>query len=117
MYKIMDKKIKIKNIKKLKEDIFKFRKERDWEQFHTPENLAKSIVIESAELLECFQWGSDFDKKQVEEELGDIFNYLILMEKELGIDLIEVTKRKLEKNKKKYSIKNAKGNSKKYTKF
>lgn len=104
-------------MEKLRKKILEFREERDWKQFHTPENLAKSIVIESAELLECFQWNSNYNKEEVEEEVADVFNYLILLEAELGIDLIEVTKKKLEKNREKYSIENSKGNSKKYTKF
>lgn len=102
---------------KLRKDILQFRKEREWEQFHSPENLAKSIAIESAELLECFQWGSEFNKKEVEEEMADVFNYLILLEQELGIDLIEVTKEKLKENNKKYPVEKAKGSSKKYNKF
>ena len=57
------------------ERIRKFNKDRDWEQFHTPENLAKSIVIEAGELLECFQWSNDFDRQAVQEELADVMTY------------------------------------------
>jgi len=104
-------------MKELRKAILKFRDDRDWKQFHSPENLAKSIVIESAELLECFQWKSDFNKKEVKNEIADIFNYLILLEQELGINLIEVTKEKLEENNRKYPVEKSKGSSKKYTKL
>jgi len=104
-------------MKELRKAILKFRDDRDWKQFHSPENLAKSVVIESAELLECFQWKSDFNREEVKNEIADIFNYLILLEQELGIDLIEVTKEKLEENNRKYPVEKSKGNSKKYTKF
>ena len=57
--------------------IRKFNKERDWDQFHSPENLAKSIAIESGELLECFQWNNNYDKEEVCEELADVFTYCI----------------------------------------
>jgi dCTP diphosphatase len=59
--------------------IKKFTADRDWDQFHTPENLAKSIVIESVELLENFQWNVEFDKEKVEEELADVMNYCLLL--------------------------------------
>ncbi|MDD4662073.1 MAG: nucleotide pyrophosphohydrolase [Candidatus Pacebacteria bacterium] len=102
---------------KLRKELIKFSEERDWRQFHTPENLAKSVSIEAGELLECFQWGDSFGKQEVEDEIADIFSYLILLEKALDIDLIEVTKKKIEKNKGKYPILKSKGSSKKYTKF
>ncbi len=92
-----------------------FTKERDWDQFHSPANLAKSIVIESAELLECFQWNDDFDKEKVCEELADVVNYSILLADKLGVDLEEITMKKIEENAKKYPVEKAKGTSKKYT--
>ncbi|MBR5004932.1 MAG: nucleotide pyrophosphohydrolase, partial [Erysipelotrichaceae bacterium] len=57
------------------ERIRKFNKDRDWQQFHTPENLAKSIVIEAGELLECLQWSNEFDRQAVQEELADVMSY------------------------------------------
>lgn len=63
---------------KLRKELIKFSEERDWRQFHTPENLTKSVSIEAGELLECFQWGDSFDKQEVEDEIADIFSYLIL---------------------------------------
>lgn len=93
----------------------KFTKERDWDQFHSPANLAKSIAIESGELLECFQWSDSFDKEKVCEELADVVNYSILLADKLGVSLEEITMKKIEKNAKKYPVEKAKGTSKKYT--
>ena len=62
-------------MKEIMQELDKLNKERDWDQFHTPENMAKSISIEAAELLECFQWDNDFDKEEVSEELADVFTY------------------------------------------
>lgn len=96
------------------QEIIKFNKERDWDQFHSPENLAKSICIEAGELLECFQWNSDYDKEAVCEELADVVNYCIVMADRLEVDLEEIVLKKLEKNRQKYPVEKAKGNSKKY---
>lgn len=97
------------------ERIRKFNKDRDWEQFHTPENLAKSIVIEAGELLECFQWSNDFDRQAVQEELADVMTYCIDMADALGVDMEEILLKKMDKNEAKYPIEKSKGNSKKYT--
>ena len=102
-------------MKKAIQEIRKFNKEREWEVFHTPENLAKSISIEEGELLECFQWNNDYNKQNVYEELADVINYCILMADALDVDLEEIVLSKLEKNKEKYPVDKAKGNSKKYT--
>ncbi len=96
------------------QEIIEFNKERDWDQFHSPENLAKSICIEAGELLECFQWNSDYDKEAVCEELADVVNYCIVMADRLQVDLEEIVLNKLEKNRQKYPVEKAKGNSKKY---
>ena len=96
--------------------IRKFRDDREWEQFHTPENLAKAISIEAAELLENFLWDNEkYDKKQVEEELADVMVYCIHMADALGVDIREIINSKMDKNEKKYPVEKAKGNSKKYT--
>lgn len=95
--------------------IKKFRDDRDWEQFHSPENLAKSIVIEAAELLENFQWNSDFNEQKVKEELADVMNYCLLLADQLNIDIIENMHRKIDENEKKYPVDKARGTSKKYT--
>lgn len=98
------------------ERILKFTKDRDWEQFHTPENLAKSIAIEAGELLECFQWSTtDFKQEAVEEELADVINYCVQMADVLGLDLDEIVNKKIGQNENKYPVEKAKGNSKKYT--
>ncbi len=92
-----------------------FRDARDWSQFHTPENLAKSIAIEAGELLENFQWNSDFDKEKVDEELADVMIYCIHMADALGVDINKIISDKMDKNELKYPVDKAKGNSKKYT--
>ena len=97
--------------------IIQFRNDRDWKKFHSPENLAKSITIEAAELLENFQWSNEFSLENVTDELADVFIYSILMADALNIDFVDVISKKLEKNNKKYPIDKAKGNSKKYTEF
>lgn len=102
-----------KSVKRIK----KFRDDRDWNQFHTPENLAKSIVIESVELLENFQWNVEFDKEKVKEELADVMIYCLLLADRLEIDAIVNINAKIDKNEIKYPVEKAKGNSKKYTEF
>ena len=98
--------------------IKKFNEEREWDKFHTPENLAKSIIIESGELLECFQWDSEnYDKDEVYEELADVFTYCIQMAIKLNVNPEEIILKKLEKTKKKYPIEKAKGVSTKYNKL
>ncbi|MCI8290638.1 MAG: nucleotide pyrophosphohydrolase [Clostridia bacterium] len=105
-------------MKEIIEEIKKFNKERDWTKFHTPDNLAKSISIEAAELLECFQWnGNDYNKQDVYEELADVFTYCIQMAIALDIDPKEIILKKLEKTKSKYPIDKAKGVSTKYDKL
>lgn len=95
--------------------IRKFNKDRDWQQFHTPENLAKSIAIEAGELLECFQWSNEFDRQAVQEELADVMSYCIDMADALGVDIEEILLDKIAKNEEKYPVEKSKGNSKKYT--
>lgn len=104
-------------MKEVKEQIIKFNEERDWDQFHSPENLAKSISIEAGELLECFQWNSNFDKDEVCEELADVVNYCILLADKLDVELEDIILAKLEKTRQKYPVDKAKGKSDKYTKL
>lgn len=92
-----------------------FVSERDWDQFHSPENLAKSISIEASELLECFQWSPEFDQQRVEEELADVVTYCIHLANKIGVDLDEIVLRKLESTAKKYPVDLAKGRMTKYT--
>ena len=101
-------------MKEAMKQIIEFNKERDWDQFHSPENLAKSIAIEAGELLECFQWDNNYNKDAVCEELADVVNYCLLMADRLNVDLEDIVLKKLEKNRQKYPVEKAKGNSKKY---
>jgi len=105
-------------MEKLMKQIDEFNKERDWDQFHSPENLAKSISIEAGELLECFQWnGEKYNKEDVCEELADVFTYCIQMAMKLGVNPEEIILKKLEKTRKKYPVDKAKGVSTKYNKL
>ena len=101
----------------LTQQIKQFNEERDWDQFHSPENLAKSISIEAGELLECFQWNNDYNKEEVCEELADVFTYCIMMADKLCVNPEEIILNKLEKTKKKYPVEKAKGVSTKYDKL
>lgn len=105
------------DLKKLQDRIIKFNLDRDWDQFHSPENLAKSISIEAGELLECFQWGEDYNIEEITDEIADVFVYLLDLSNKLGVNLIDITNNKIIKNEKKYPVEKAKGNAKKYTKL
>ena len=102
-------------MKRVIEEIRRFSDERDWDQFHSPENLAKSIAIEASELLECFQWSNEYDKEKVTEELADVMNYCVQMADKLDVDIEEIMLDKIKKNAKKYPVSKAKGSAKKYT--
>ena len=105
-------------LEQLKQRIDKFNKDRDWDQFHTPVNLAKSISIEANELLECFQWSdSNYDLTAVKEELADVMNYCIQMSMVLGVDIVDIMNDKMNKTEKKYPVDKAKGVSTKYNKL
>ena len=104
-------------MERLMKEIEQFNKERDWDQFHSPENLAKSISIEAGELLECFQWNNNYNKEEVCEELADVFTYCIQMAMKLNVDPEEIILNKLEKTKKKYPVDKSKGVSTKYNKL
>jgi len=104
-------------MEELTKKIRKFNEERDWDQFHSPENLAKSIVIEAGELLECFQWNADFDKLELESEIADVMNYCLLLCDKIGVDPKKIILKKLKISEKKYPVEKAKGNSTKYTKL
>ncbi len=95
--------------------IRKFTEDRDWDQFHSPANLAKSIVIEAAELLECFQWSDDqYDLQHVKEELADVLVYSQNLLDKLGLDADEIVNMKMTQNEAKYPVEKAKGKSDKY---
>ena len=95
--------------------IRQFSEDRDWDQFHTPANLAKSIVIEAAELLECFQWSdAGYDIQHVKEELADVIVYCQNLLDKLGLDADEIVNMKMAQNEAKYPVEKAKGSSAKY---
>ena len=91
-----------------------FVAERDWDQFHTIPNLAKSVSIEAAELLEHFQWSDDFNPAEVQDELADVLTYCFLLAEKLGVDPEELIIQKLAKTANKYPVEKARGRSDKY---
>ncbi len=109
----------------LLETILKFREDRDWEQFHTPKNLAISITLEAAELLEIFQWTKETEtpetlsrkRLEIEDEIADVFVYLLLLCHDLGIDPEHAIYKKMKKNEEKYPVEKSRGKSDKYTEF
>jgi len=107
----------------MREDIRKiisFQKQRDWKQFHSPKNLAISLALESAEILELFQWSKDNSlpegkRVSLEEEIADVYYFLLLLAHETGVDIRKAFNKKMVVNAKKYPIDKSKGSSKKYT--
>ena len=97
--------------------IRRFTADRDWEQYHTPSNLAKSISIEANELLECYQWSDDADIEHVKEELADVIVYCQNLLDRLGLDVDEIVNNKMDKNEAKYPVEKAKGNDLKYDQY
>lgn len=113
----------MKDIEKLKEMVVKFRDDRDWKQFHTPKDLAISLLLEASEVLEHFQWKNaeeqilhiESKREDVGDELADVLYWVLLLSNDLNIDISEAFVRKLEKNNEKYPIEKAKGSRAKYT--
>lgn len=111
-------------IKEIQNQIAEFAKEREWDQFHTPKNLAMSLTIEASELMELFQWLTSEQSKSilddatkaenVEEEIADVFIYALRFANVLGIDVEDAIQKKIAKNAKKYPVEKAKGNALKY---
>ena len=104
-------------MKELEQKIVKFAEERDWLQFNTPENLAKSISIEAGELLECFQWNNNYDRDELKYEIADVMNYCILLCHQIGVNTKQIILDKLEISAQKYPVEKAKGVSTKYNKL
>ena len=103
---------------KITNRLLKFRDERNWRQFHTPGNLAKSIAIEAGELLENYQWESGKESiENVKEEIADIVSYCLLLSDHYGFDIKEIINEKIDKNEQKYPISKSYGKSDKYTKL
>lgn len=102
-----------------------FVRERDWEQFHSPKNLAMAMIVEAAELVEHFQWATEQESRalpeekraEVEQEIADTFVYLLRLSDVLGIDLIDATHRKMDINAKKYPADKVRGRNDKYTAY
>lgn len=109
----------------LRDALREFAAERDWDQFHTPKNLAIALSVEAAELLEHFQWAGDKDSAQftpgkleeISEEVADVLLYLVRLADKLDINLLHAATLKIGRNAKKYPIDKARGSSKKYTEF
>ena len=103
------------SLEELKTKIKEFVDERDWNKFHTPANLSKSISIEANELLECFQWDEvNINMENIKEELADVINYCIQMATILDLDIKDIVLAKLKKNALKYPVNKCKGKSTKY---
>lgn len=113
------------DIKKLVDKIIEFRDKRDWKQFHNPKDVAISLSLEAAEVIEHFQWKSEeevkeyikFHKDEIGEELADVLYWVLLMSHDLGIDINEALEKKIKKNEEKYPAEKAKGKHTKYTKL
>jgi NTP pyrophosphatase (non-canonical NTP hydrolase) len=111
------------SIDKIEAELLAFRQKRNWEQFHNPKDLAISLALEAAEVLEHFQWRSHEEmaeyvkahKDDIGEELADVFNWVILLSHDLDIDILKASQKKIAKNAKKYPIQKAKGTHKKYS--
>lgn len=111
------------DLKKLQDFILEFRDERNWKQFHNPKDCAISLSLEAAEFLEHFQWKTPEEikshlekhKNDVADELVDVMYWVLLLAHDLDIDLVEHTKRKMEKNRKKYPVKKSHGTHNKYS--
>lgn len=97
-----------------REALRQFVADRNWSQFHTPENLAKSISIEAAELLELFQWGTEVDESRLREELADVLTYCLLLADRISTDPEELVLEKLQQTREKYPVEKARGRSEKY---
>lgn len=102
--------------------LLEFREKRDWIKFHSPQNIAKSIVLEAAEILEIFQWKTDdsiseSEKEEIGKEMADVYNWLIILAHDLNIDLEKVALKKIKENEEKYPVEKVKGIAKKYTKL
>ena len=103
--------------------VLKFRDDRDWRQFHTPKDLAISLNLEAAELLELFQWsGTELEcpagkEEALREELADVLSYCILLADVCGLDLDEIMNEKVTKNGQKYPVEKARGSAAKYTEY
>jgi len=112
-------------IEKLKLKLKEFAQVRDWEQFHSPKNLSMALSVEASELVEHFQWMTEAQSADLSPqrhaavafEMADVFIFLLRLSDQLNVDLMEITKRKMELNNKRYPVDKVKGSSKKYNEF
>ena len=104
------------DLKQLKEEVLAFTRDRDWDQFHNPKDLAIALAIESSELLEAFLWKKPEDAKIeiIKEELADVINYAILLADKCNLDIYEIVTQKLKINGEKYPVDKSRGSAKKY---
>jgi dCTP diphosphatase len=115
--------LRCSEIRHLVRELRKFAAERDWDQFHSPKNLAMALSVEASEILEHFQWLTEQQSKrlcrsklaEVENEIGDVLIYLLRLSDKLGIDPLDAARKKLRQNACKYPVKKARGNARKYT--
>ena len=112
-----------KNLLEIQRRIIELRDARDWKQFHTPKDMALSLVLEAAEFMEHFQWKTEDEclqhlenhKEAVAEELVDVLYWVLLIANDFNVDLYDTSLKKLKKTEEKYSVEKSKGNHKKYT--
>ena len=110
-------------LSRLRDELRRFATERDWDQYHSPKNLAAALCVEAAELLEHFQWRTDAESKslptehlaKVREEIADVLLYLVRLADKLNVDLLDAAANKIAVNARKYPVDKARGNSRKYT--
>ncbi len=113
----------MKNIDELTQKLIAFRREREWEQFHKPKDLAVSLSLEASEVLEHFQWKNEKEieeyvkthKDEIGEELADVFNWVLIMSHDFGIDILSASAKKISANSLKYPVSKSKGKHTKYT--
>lgn len=113
------------DIQHLTQKLITFRNARDWKQFHNPKDVALSLTLEAAEVLEHFQWknGQELDayvkdhKDDIGEELADVFNWVLILSHDLSLDIIKASEKKIKKNEQKYPVSKAKGKHTKYIKL
>lgn len=111
------------SLESLRSDLRRFAEARDWQQFHTPKNLAMALSVEAAELLECFQWLTPeqsaglaaADRRAVEEEAADVLLYLLRLTDVMEIDLLDAARRKIAVNARKYPVRLSRGSARKYS--
>ena len=123
LFILLDGSTRVNDLEHLRDQLREFAAARDWDQFHSPKNLAMALAAEAGELLEIFQWLTEAQSRSLDtaagaaasEEVADVLLYLIRLSDTLGIDLIAAAKRKLVANAEKYPVDKARGSSRKYT--